>query len=278
MSDGPDLFVVCSQCGSEVSPYVTECPYCGHRLRKRAPNLPRETIPGRAPRGIGGRLRAGRAGRAARLRAGRGGRTALAPSRARTRVSRTGLLAGTHTAPRATIVLVAASAVAWVVWHAHPSWFFEAAIIGPLDGKWWRLFTSGFAYGNGIYAFITVLAIAIFGWLVERRHGPAVVIALFLGAGALGALAAEAAYALPVVTGANAAALALLAAWAAPDLLALRSDSYYEGDLTGAGIFAVLLLAEPFAIYGPSWLAGVVGGLLGLLVGGGLAQLVEPDL
>jgi hypothetical protein len=85
-------------------------------------------------------------------------------------------------------------------------------------------------------------------------------------------------YVLPVVTGANAAALALLAVWAAPDLLALRSGSYYEGDLTGAGIFAVLLLAEPFAIYGPSWLAGVVGGLLGLLVGAGLAQLVEPDL
>ena len=29
-------------CGSEVSPYVTECPYCGTRLRKRAPKLERE--------------------------------------------------------------------------------------------------------------------------------------------------------------------------------------------------------------------------------------------
>ena len=33
----PDLFVVCKNCGSEVSPYVTECPYCGQRVRKRAP-------------------------------------------------------------------------------------------------------------------------------------------------------------------------------------------------------------------------------------------------
>src|SRR5215213_3502318 len=38
----PDLFVVCKSCGSEVSPYVTECPYCGTRLRKRAPKIERE--------------------------------------------------------------------------------------------------------------------------------------------------------------------------------------------------------------------------------------------
>src|SRR5215211_5452002 len=37
----PELSVVCRSCGSEVSPYVTECPYCGTRLRKRAPKLER---------------------------------------------------------------------------------------------------------------------------------------------------------------------------------------------------------------------------------------------
>ena len=37
----PDLFVVCKNCGSEVSPYVTECPYCGQRVRKRAPKIDR---------------------------------------------------------------------------------------------------------------------------------------------------------------------------------------------------------------------------------------------
>ena len=35
------MSVVCKSCGSEVSPYVTECPYCGTRLRKRAPKLER---------------------------------------------------------------------------------------------------------------------------------------------------------------------------------------------------------------------------------------------
>ncbi|HEY4778993.1 MAG TPA: zinc-ribbon domain-containing protein, partial [Solirubrobacterales bacterium] len=36
-----ELSVICKNCGSEVSPYVTECPYCGTRLRKRAPKLER---------------------------------------------------------------------------------------------------------------------------------------------------------------------------------------------------------------------------------------------
>src|SRR5581483_10636559 len=34
-----ELFVVCKNCSAEVSPYVTECPYCGQRVRKRAPKL-----------------------------------------------------------------------------------------------------------------------------------------------------------------------------------------------------------------------------------------------
>src|ERR671938_1822075 len=45
MSSGPDLFVVCKSCGPEVSPYITECPYCGTRLRKRAPKLDRGGVP-----------------------------------------------------------------------------------------------------------------------------------------------------------------------------------------------------------------------------------------
>src|SRR5436305_3295034 len=43
MSTGnPDLFVICKSCGAEVSPYITECPYCGNRLRKRAPKIDRQ--------------------------------------------------------------------------------------------------------------------------------------------------------------------------------------------------------------------------------------------
>ena len=60
MASGPDLFVVCKSCGSEVSPYITECPYCGTRLRKRAPKLERGgPKPPKTPRPRLGPLRAG---------------------------------------------------------------------------------------------------------------------------------------------------------------------------------------------------------------------------
>src|ERR1700728_4115367 len=47
-----DLYVVCKNpdCGAEVSPYVTECPYCGTRLQKRAPKLDKGLKPARLPR------------------------------------------------------------------------------------------------------------------------------------------------------------------------------------------------------------------------------------
>jgi membrane associated rhomboid family serine protease len=257
MTSGADLFVVCKQCGSEVSPYITECPYCGNRLRRRAPKLPRAHAPTRSPK--------------------RRHRLSSLLGRAKPRPVREPRLTSTSTAsrwaaerPYATIALVAGSCAVWVLWHAKPDLYARMAIIGPLHGDWWKLFSSQFAYINGVYAFIALFTVAIFGWLLERRHGPAVVLALFLGAGATGALVACAIYALPVVSGANAAALALLAAWAVPDLEAARSGEYYEGDLLGAGAIAALLLALPFARPEASWSAGLVGGAVGLLVGFGL--------
>jgi len=267
MSQSPDLFVVCSQCGSEVSPYVTECPYCGHRLRKRAPNIPREHVPGRLPRGLGGRLKTGR-----------GGNRSASSERPRERrgPSRTQLLTGTDTRPWATIALVAASAIAWVVWHARPVTLIELTVFGPLHGEWWKLFTTEFIYGNGIYAFVVLLTVAIFGWLVERRHGPAVVLALFLAAGAAGTLASRALYTEPVISGAGGSALALLAVWATPDLLALRARDYYEGDLLGAGALGVLVLASSFVLDSATGFAAIVGLVIGLVLGIGLARAVEP--
>src|ERR1700678_3724961 len=60
-----DLFVVCKNpdCGAEVSPYITECPYCGTRLQKRAPKLDKGLQPARRSRRMPtpalGRLRPG---------------------------------------------------------------------------------------------------------------------------------------------------------------------------------------------------------------------------
>ena len=69
-------------------------------------------------------------------------------------------------------------------------------------------------------------------------------LALFIGAGAAGALVATAVYPLPIVSGGNAGALALLAAWAAPDLRAARAGAYYEGDLLGTAAIAALLAGD----------------------------------
>jgi membrane associated rhomboid family serine protease len=278
MATGPDLFVVCTQCGSEVSPYITECPYCGHRLRRRAPKLPRVNSRSRTLRRLVPR-------RPARPRA----RSSFTPER------RAGPRVLSHpridSPPYATIVLVALGCAGWVLIRGgylgsiHIAGlgsvsgqyvsFFRLAIGGPLHGDWWKLLSSQFAYLNGLYAFIALLATAIFGWLLERRRGSAIVLAVFFGGGLTGALVASAVYAEPIVSGANGAALALLAAWAVPDLEAVRGRYYYDGDLLAAGALAATLLVIPYARPEASWLAGVVGGVFGLIVGFGL-QLIDP--
>jgi membrane associated rhomboid family serine protease len=252
MPSGADLFVVCKKCGSEVSPYVTECPYCGHRLRRRAPKLPRD------------RLREPRKGVFQRASLGR---------------LRSGEIAGVRadTQPYATIALVAASCGVWIAAQGAYVNLGKLWIAGPLRGDWWRLFSSQFVYGRGfsssLFMFATLLAVAIFGCLLERRHGPFVVLVLFFAAGITGGLAAEAVYAFPVVSGANAGALALLAAWVAPNLLAARAGDYYEGDLLATAAIAAVLLAMPYARAEVSWLAGVTGAAFGLTIGLGLSRV-----
>lgn len=278
MSSGADLFVVCKQCGSEVSPYITECPYCGHRLRRRAPKLPREHAFNRSRRGLLRRLR----------RQPVSSRRSLEDSRRR--FSRWGE-ARALAPPYITIAVVTLSCGVWVAWRGGFVGLDKLVIAGPLHGDWWKLVSSQFTYNNGLYAFAALLVVAIFGWLLERRFGAAVVLALFLGAGVGGALVASAVYSDALVIGANGAALGLLAAWAVPDLRAARAGTYYEGDLLGAGALAAVILAIPFAvprtafvvnnhlILGqPSWLAGVTGGAIGLLAGLGLHRSGRGEL
>jgi hypothetical protein len=267
VSSGADLFVVCKQCGSEVSPYITECPYCGNRLRRRAPKLPRVNAPESSPsrrQGLGSLLGAGR------------GSTRAKP---RKPVSRAATDRWAASRPYATIGIVGAACIAWVAVRADPYLYSHMLLIGPVDGEWWRLITTQFVYfsggGGGVYAFLAIGAAGLFGWLLERRHGPAVVLALYLGAGATGALVATATYSFPIVSGGNAAALALLMAWAAPDLLAARAGQPYEGDLAGTGVIAALLLAVPFARPEASWLGGLTGAVIGLVVGLGLIRLSD---
>jgi hypothetical protein len=192
---------------------------------------------------------------------------------------RSGEIAGVRvdTPPYATIALVAASCGVWIAAQGGYVDLGKLILVGPLDGDWWRLLSSQFVYGrgfsSGLFMFATLVSVAIFGTLMERRHGPVVVLALFFGAGVTGAMLAEAVYAIPVVTGANAGALALLGAWAAPNIVAARAGDYYEGDLLGTAAIAAVLLAMPYARPEVSWIAGVTGGLLGLTLGLGLSRV-----
>jgi membrane associated rhomboid family serine protease len=251
MPSGADLFVVCKKCGSEVSPYITECPYCGHRLRRRAPKLPRDRLREPSKRVL-------RRASLGRLRSGE--------------------IAGVRVdaSPYATVALVAASCGVWIAAQGSYVNLGKLVIAGPLNGDWWRLLSSQFVYGrgfsSGLFMFATLLSVAVFGTLMERRHGPLVVLGLFFGAGVTGGLLAEAVYALPVVSGANAGALALLGAWAAPKLVAARGGDYYDGDLLGTAAIAAVLLAMPYARPEVSWLAGLTGAALGLTLGLGLSR------
>ena len=200
----------------------------------------------------------------------------LAPSRRPRRTSSATSLR-VDARPYATIALVVLGCAGWILLRGGYVGIDKLMIIGPLDGDWWKLFSTQFAYLNGLYAFVTLLAVAIFGWLLERRRGPAIVLVVFFGAGVSGALVASAVYALPLVSGANGAALGLLSAWAVPDLIDARAGNYYEGDLLGVAAIAALLLAVPYARPEASWLAGVTGAVVGLLLGFGMYRLQAAE-
>ncbi|MGZ4187787.1 MAG: rhomboid family intramembrane serine protease, partial [Solirubrobacteraceae bacterium] len=236
---GPDLFVICKNCGSEVSPYITECPYCGNRLRKRAPKLDRD-------------------GRVAEKRRKR--RTP-APSLPRLRH---GEIPGIRpeSRPYATLTLVVLGLLGCLLWRTSLLTLDDVAVIGKPGGDWWKVLTAPFVYTNTGYAFACLGAIALYGWLLERRHGPSTVLALFAVGGIGGVAATAAAYQIPVVAGANGAALAMICAWSVPDLQALRAGEEIDGDLLGVAAFAACLLVLPAAVNE----ADAIVGLTGLLV------------
>jgi membrane associated rhomboid family serine protease len=253
MSSGADLFVVCKQCQAEVSPYITECPYCGARLRKRAPKLEkarRETE--RRERRAEGRL--------GRLRPGE-----IPGIRAEAR-------------PYATIALVLAGIVGPILWRAGAVDFGDLAVVDDTLGgsRWWHVLTAPFVYHNSGYMLAALAAIALFGWLLERRQGPGTTLFVF-ALGGFGGMAAAAALETGsgdlIAAGGNGAALALLCAWAVPDLLERRAGSDTESDLLGVAVIAAVLFLLPLAAEESDALAGLVGALAGLVVGWPLAAL-----
>jgi membrane associated rhomboid family serine protease len=231
-----------------VSPYITECPYCGNRLRKRAPKLDRN---GR----FGERL----------------SRRPPAPSLPRLRRGEIpGIRHDTHA--YATIALVVLGIVGCLVWRTSAIGIYQLDVVGNVGSQWWRVFSAPSVYDNAGYAFVVLGAIALYGTLLERRHGPLLVIALVLLGGVGGtALSAQLTYA--VVTGGNGAALALLVAWAMEDLLSASAGREIDGDLIGTAVFAVVIALMPLAVIDASWIADGVGVVAGALLGYPLARM-----
>jgi membrane associated rhomboid family serine protease len=246
----PDLFVVCRNCGSEVSPYVTECPYCGQRVRKRAPKLDRsrgEPQPKRRRRRPGlPRLRAEEI-------------AGIAPD----------------TRPYATMALVVACLASAALYQADDS--LDLGYLGvPFGEEVWRFFAAPFLFADQIgYAFVTLVALGIFGTLLERRFGPLAVIASFVLSGAAG-MALVALLETPplfvdsdafIVFGANGAALGVLCAWLVDDRLAARRGQERDSDLLGVYVVATVLVLLSVAQEQANIAAAVGGAVTGALLG-----------
>lgn len=244
----PDLFVVCKSCGSEVSPYVTECPYCGTRLRKRAPKIEREggvPKPPKPPRF----------------------RRPTRPSAPRLSKLRSGEIPGIRPErterPWATILLVTLSLGVWL------SLAFLAdtdLMIVSLSGDPWRFVTAPFVNTGTGMQLAAVVGIGLYGWLIERRLGPIPVILIFFLCGTGGLVAAEAIGSEAALYGSQGASLGLLAAWAVPQLVRRRRGQEDDSDLLGTAVIAVVLLLVPWGS-NASVLAGAVGAAVGAVIG-----------
>ena len=250
MASGPDLFVVCKKCGSEVSPYITECPYCGTRLRKRAPKLERGGVP-KEPK-------------AARRR----------PTLGRLKPGEIPGIRGDRR-PYATILLVLASILVSLAVRIRPEWALDLQLIAGSTDEYYRTVTTLFVYNTTGYELVALGAIFLFGWLIERRHGAWATLLVFFAGGAGGMFLAIAGEDIVIATGGNGAALALLAAWAMRDVLGRRRGIEDDSDLLGALAMAAILILLPLATEEASALAGLGGGLVGVILGAGLARVPE---
>ncbi|HEY3192009.1 MAG TPA: rhomboid family intramembrane serine protease, partial [Solirubrobacterales bacterium] len=244
----PELSVVCRSCGEEVSPYVTECPYCGTRLRKRAPKLELrgdELTPRESRRA---RRRMARAQRAERL----GER------------------------PYAVIAAILVSAIVLLVRVASPSLdtYDLGGLVGPVGGDWWRYLAAPFVYPDVGYLFVAAVGIAIFGIAVEARLGSIPTAILIIASGSLGMLAAdgiETAFGghndTLLASGGNGIALGLLGAWAVMRAAEVRAHPDEDVEVIGAAVAAAVLILLPIADDYANVFAGLAGALVGAACG-----------
>jgi membrane associated rhomboid family serine protease len=240
-----ELSVICKNCGSEVSPYVTECPYCGARLRKRAPKLERR----------GDALEAQRP-RRRRRRIPRPGRPSFALSADR---------------PYATLAVILASAILLLVQKVGGQGLATyGGLLVPL-GDWWRYLTAPFAYLDIGYLFVVAVGLAIFSTGVERRLGTLPTAVLLLACGSLGVIVggavAEARNEIAVIAGGNGMALGAVAAWFTIRRSEVHGRVGEDYDVIGVAVAAVVLIALPLFAPTADFYAGIAGGAVGALAG-----------
>jgi membrane associated rhomboid family serine protease len=242
-----ELSVICKNCGSEVSPYVTECPYCGARLRKRAPKLERR----------GDALEALRPRRRPRLlrRRRRRATAAAVPDR-----------------PFATIAVIVGSAILLLLQKAtgYEVSSFGGLVVPGLE-EWWRYLSAPFAYLDVGYLFVVAVGLAIFATGVERRLGTLPTAILLVACGSLGMLAAvgvaSAQGDFAVIAGGNGMALGAVAAWFAIRRAEAHGAIDEEYDVIGVAVAAAVLIALPVFVDSADLVACLVGGAVGALAG-----------
>jgi membrane associated rhomboid family serine protease len=246
----PELSVVCKSCGSEVSPYVTECPYCGTRLRKRAPKLER----------VGDELTAKESKRQKRTRRRQ---EAAAERASRVRIGGR---------PYVTIAAIVLPAILLIVLTAAGlSADDVGAIVGPVGSEWWRYLTAPWVFDDPGYLFVVGVALAIFVPGLERRLGAIPTAMLLIASGSLGMLAAVGIDStidggFVIASGGNGVALGALCAW-----YVIRRDETDAlddpMDWIGVAVAAAVLVLLPIADSLANFPAGIVGGVVGALAG-----------
>ncbi|HXR30630.1 MAG TPA: rhomboid family intramembrane serine protease [Solirubrobacterales bacterium] len=252
-----ELSVICKNCGSEVSPYVTECPYCGARLRKRAPKLER--------RGDGLEPKPSRRRPRPRIRLRRGQTSTPAVFR-----------------PYATPAAILGSAALLLVLKATGSSIDAyGGLIVPLEDQWWRFLTAPFAYTDVGYLFVIAVGLAIFATALERRLGTAPTALLLLACGSLGMLVASGIANgqgdVEVIAGGNGMALGALAAWFAIRRAEAGRAIDDDYDAIGVIVAAAVLLALPIFESTADPFAGLVGAAVGGLSGLAASALRPSD-
>jgi membrane associated rhomboid family serine protease len=256
------LRVICKSCRTEVSPYVTECPYCGARVRKRAPKLERRD----------GGLEAKKSRRELRQERRRDRK-----ARRRERLASTPW--ATTTVPLATAALILAPAIAMIVRIASGGQLQAfGALVVPVEADWWRFLTAPFAYGDTGYLFAVSLALVIFAPGIERRTGSVFTALMLIACGSIGALVGwtveDQTSSFAVIAGGNGMALGAVGAWW---MLARREAVERDEELDSIGVIvcAAVILLLPLVVESASFWAAPAGGAVGLLLGGLAAPLVS---